>query len=467
MSELKGRAVSNTAAEVDPALMDLVRSLMDEHSIPGLAIGLVTPDQDLTSGFGVTSVENPLPVDANTIFVAASITKTVVATAVMVLVNHRKLDLEVPIRTYLPDLRLADEDVAAKVTLRHLMTHTAGWVGDEFEETDFGMGDDALARAVAVFNNRSQITPLGSVWSYNNSGFWLAGRVIEIVTEKSLEAAVTELVFSPLEMASSFFFEADAITRRCAVGHQIGDAGELTVVRPWSTTRAAHSAGGMLTTIADLTTFARFHLGDGEVSVSSGVLGSEALHTMHEPVVRAEGSEWAGIGWVVRDVAGQRVLSHGGDWNGQQSLLTLIPSQGVAIATLANSGMGRLANNAIASWALHRYLGATDPEPVPVDQDDERLDALEGRYVLPVAVIEIARRGTRLGVTYLPAALPGVSNPAVPELPAALTTDGRIVVLGGPFKGVTGDFILGPRQSVDWIRLGGRVYPREAASTPV
>src|SRR6266516_1313778 len=278
---------------------------MRQYSVPGLALGLVVPGQEVVRGFGITSTENPLPVDANTVFVAASITKTVVATTVMILVDRGQLDLNVPIRTYLPDLRLAEEDVAAKVSLRHLMTHTAGWAGDEFEEHNFGMGDDALARAVAIFADRPQIMPLGSVWSYNNSGFWLAGRVIEVVTEKSLETAVTELVFAPLGMGNSFFFEADAITRRCAVGHIVGDGGQLAVVRPWSTVRAAHAAGGWLTTITDLIAFARFHLGDGRAAGGTRVLGREALLSMHEPLVPAEGAEFAGIGWVVREVGGQ------------------------------------------------------------------------------------------------------------------------------------------------------------------
>ena len=86
--------------------------------------------------------------------------------------DRGRLNLDEPVRTYLPDLRLADERVAAAVTLRHLLTHRAGWVGDEFEESDFGQGDDALARAIATFGNRPQVMPLGSLWSYNNSGFW-------------------------------------------------------------------------------------------------------------------------------------------------------------------------------------------------------------------------------------------------------------------------------------------------------
>src|SRR5437762_2265168 len=149
---------------------------MKQSQAPGLALGLFAPGEEVLLGFGITSVENPLPVDPNTVFVAASITKTCVATTVMCLVDRGRLNLDEPVRTYLPDLRLADERVAAAVTLRHLLTHRAGWVGDEFQESDFGQGDDALARAIATFGNRPQILPLARSGRTTTRGSgWLDG----------------------------------------------------------------------------------------------------------------------------------------------------------------------------------------------------------------------------------------------------------------------------------------------------
>ena len=449
------------ADQPGPALAELIAPLMKRYVVPGLAVGVISGGDEFLRGFGITSVENPLPVDANTIFVSGSLTKTVIATTVTRLVDHQKLELDAPIRTYLPGLRLADESVASAVTLRHLMTHTAGWVGDDFEGEDSGLGDDALARAIASLGDRPQVSPLGSVWSYNNSAFWLAGRVVEVVTERPLEAAISELIFRPLGMTNTFFFEADAITRRFAVGHTVGNSAELTIARPWSTTRAHHAAGGMLTTITDLMTYARFHLGDGRARDGTRVLSPDALRSMQKPLFPGAGPESAGIGWVVRELEAHHVVSHGGDWNGQQALLTLVPDSGLAIGTLANSGQARLANDAIAAWALRRYLGAAFPEPVPVEREDERLNTLVGRYALPGKAIEIVRRGTRLAVRYFPSVRPGIDNSPYLEQSAALTTEGRIVVLEGPFERIMGDFFIGPDDSVEWIRFGGRVYPRE------
>lgn len=212
---------------------------MERLHVPGAVVGVLFEGEEQIRGFGVTSVDHPLPVYAATLFQIGSITKTFVGTLIMRLVEQGKVALDAPLRTYLPDLRLSDASVAERVTLRHLLTHTGGWVGDYFD--DCGFGDDALAQIVARVANLPQLTPLGEVWSYNNSGFYLAGRVIEVVTGRPFETAMQELILDPLGMKQSFFFAHDVITKRFAVGHNVKeDIPE--VANPWSIGRAAHPA---------------------------------------------------------------------------------------------------------------------------------------------------------------------------------------------------------------------------------
>src|SRR2546430_623690 len=135
---------AGTTTDTDFGLLcERVEAAMTHFQVPGVALGLWHDGQEHMAGFGVTNVNHPLPVDADTLFQIGSTTKTVTATAAMRLVERGVLDLDAPVRTYLPDLRLADDDVAARVTLRHLFTHTAGWEGDVFDDT--GAGDDAPA----------------------------------------------------------------------------------------------------------------------------------------------------------------------------------------------------------------------------------------------------------------------------------------------------------------------------------
>ena len=119
--------------------------------------------------------------------------------------------------------------------MRHLLTHTGGWDGDFFPDT--GNGDDALARYVELMADLPQLTPLGTILSYNNAAFSLAGRVIEAVTGKTYEAALKELVLDPLRLKHSFLFPTDVMTHSYAVGHAT-IADKTIVLRPWQVTRA-------------------------------------------------------------------------------------------------------------------------------------------------------------------------------------------------------------------------------------
>src|SRR5512134_244980 len=165
-----------------------VEAKVEETETPGVAVGLLHDGVEQHAGFGVTSVESPVDVTPDTLFQIGSITKTFTGTVAMILVERGELDLDAPVRSYLPKLALADRDVAERVTTRHLLMHTAGWVGDYF--ADHGGGDDALARMVADLEQLPQLTPLGQVWSYNNAGFYLAGRVIEVIAGEPYERVV-------------------------------------------------------------------------------------------------------------------------------------------------------------------------------------------------------------------------------------------------------------------------------------
>src|SRR5512138_126583 len=155
-------------------LCERIARRRQELKVPGVAVGVWQAGQEETAGFGVTSLANPLPVTPETLFQIGSITKTMLATAAMRLVEQGRLELDRPVRAVLPELRLADEATAAGLTLRHLLTHTGGWAGDYFN--DFGWGSDSLAKMVDSLVRLPQQTPAGTLWSYNNSGFDIAGR---------------------------------------------------------------------------------------------------------------------------------------------------------------------------------------------------------------------------------------------------------------------------------------------------
>ena len=198
-----------------------MRDAMERYRVPGVAIGMVRAGGEEVAGFGVTSFEHPLPIDGDTLFQIASDTKTMTATVIMRLVERGALDLDAPVRRYIPAFRLRDPAAQEQATVRHLVTHTGCWLGDCF--ADFGNGNDALERYVAAMAELEQLTPLGEIWHYSNSSFALLGRLIEVVTGKTYEDATRELLFIPLGMTRSCFSAGEAITHRVAIGHYVVD----------------------------------------------------------------------------------------------------------------------------------------------------------------------------------------------------------------------------------------------------
>lgn len=448
-------------------LQEKLDELGGELDVPGVAAGVYVDGREIYAFHGVTSVDNPLPVDEATLFQFGSTGKTFTATAVLRLVDEGRVDLDAPVRTYVPELRLKDAGVAEAVTVLQLFNHTAGWDGDLFEDT--GNGDDALARYVERMATIEQVTPLGATVSYNNASLSLAGRLIEKVTDEPYEVAMRELVLGPLGLDDTLFFANDVITRRFAVGHTRHDDGRITVNRPWALPRSAHPAGGMSAPAADQIAWARFHLGDGTASDGTRVLSEELLRRMQEPTADMRGSalgDYVGISWLLRDLDGERVVAHGGTTNGQHSDFLLVPARDFAVISMANCGPnGSELNHRLTTWALEHFLGLEEKDPEPRPVDGATLAAYAGRYETIAATCTITAEGERLVARMAPkeqmAAVLGDADDD-PPIPLMLVTGegDPFVVPDGPAKGMRGYFTRGGDGAVAGVHLGGRLAER-------
>ena len=190
------RAAGRQADQRFDVIARLVEQKMTEYRVPGVGLGIATNGQLTIRGFGVTNVDDPQPITADTVFTIASISKTVTATAIMKLIEQGRAELKAPVSKYLPEFRVVDEAVSREVTLWHLLTHTPGWEGQLSSED---RGAEALAHfAMTILREVPQLARPGEVWSYNNAGFSLAGRVIEVITGRNIHDALRQLVFTPI-----------------------------------------------------------------------------------------------------------------------------------------------------------------------------------------------------------------------------------------------------------------------------
>ncbi len=444
-------------------LNDFVGQVMEEKGVPGVAVGILHQGETITSGFGVTHVAHPLTVTAETLFQIGSITKTFTGTAVMRLVEAGKLDLDATVRTYLPDFKVADETAASQVTIRHLLTHLAGWEGDFFDDT--GAGDDALVKYVANMAGLQQLAPVGTVFSYNNAGFSLLGHIMEKLTGKSYPAALKELVLDPLGLKNSYFDPGDIMTLPFAVGHHVREGG-ARVALPWPLPLSAYAAGGIVCNVHDLLRYARFQLGDGRVDEATRLLSPESMAQMQAPQVTVWGDEAWGLTWAIDETGGTRRVSHGGGTMGQISQLMLVPEHQFAIAIFTNADRGGLLTREVSRLALKEYLGMETRDPLPIEASTEELAPYVGRYRRPSAGVELGiLSGKLVGQIIYTGGFPTKDTPPPPPPPPAslaLCESDRLLILDGPLKDARVDVVRKPDGSIGWLRLGLRIYVREA-----
>ena len=447
------------------ALMSLAEEKMKAYGVPGVSIGIVHDGIVEIRGIGVTNLEDPLPITAHTVFPIASISKTFAATAMMRLVEQGKVDLRAPVRTYLPDFTLRDSAVARDVTVWHLFTHLGGWEG-QISGPD--RGSETLKAFVASMSDVMQVAPPGAAWSYNNAGFSVAGRVIEQVTGKSINNSIRELVFQPLALEHAGTTAGEFIVQRFAAGH-VTRNGVATLQRPFVPS-VSITAGGVGLCMADLMTYARFHMGDGTSLTGERVLSRESLERMRTPQLRKQGTDDdIGIAWHLRSVGNVKTASHGGTLAGHNLLLEIAPDRNFAIAILTNSNVGWRVIQDVEREALKTYLGATYamnqgiahrgvvetlPTVTPLARQPDPA-AYVGTYARPTNTVLVRADNGNLFVQ-----VRANNGPPSPEMAVSFFGIDRTVVLDGPDKGQTIEFVRDGSGRVQWVRVTGRVAVR-------
>ena len=323
-------------------------ALAERHDVPGATLGIlrVRPggdDELVEAACGVLNKETGVEVTPDSLFQIGSISKVWTATVVMQLVDEGLLDLDAPVAEILPELRLADPDVAKRVTMRHLLTHTSGIDGDVF--TDTGRGDDCIEKYVGLLEEVAQNHPLGATWSYCNSGFVLAGRVIEKLTGQTWDSAVRDRLVAPLGLDRTVTLPEEALLYRSAVGHVSEGTDEPSRAPVWMLPRSLGPAGLINSTVADVLGFARLHLTGGTAADGARVLGegsAAAMTQLHAqlPDKYTLGDSW-GLGWIRFSWDGRRLIGHDGNTIGQAAFLRLLPDEGLAVTLLTNGGRTR------------------------------------------------------------------------------------------------------------------------------
>ncbi|WP_370962445.1 serine hydrolase domain-containing protein [Amycolatopsis sp. cg9] len=427
--------------ELSAWLAGRLPALLAEHQVPGASVAVYAGGETIDHAAGVLNKATGVEADTDSLFQIGSITKIWTTTLALQLADEGLLDLDQPVRKYLPEFKIADEDSAARITVRQLMCHTSGFEGDIF--TDTGRGDDCVEKYVATLGDVPQLFAPGEMFSYNNAAFCVLGRVVEVLRGKAYNVCLAEHLFVPLGLTHAAASPYEAIRFRAALGHLTPEPGaDPEPAGVWALAASNAPAGAMLAMRPrDLVTFAAMHLRDGEGPDGTRVLGADSARAMRERVVELPdlglmGDAW-GLGWSLFDWAGGEVVGHDGGTIGQSSFLRLAPGHDVAVALLTNGGNPIALYTEVVGHVLKELTGIELAVPPVPDPAAPRIDATRyvGEYSSSVADITVSQDGDgRVWVERVPKGI--FAELAKPEKTELVAMNGDTLILAEPMQGM-------------------------------
>ena len=359
--------MTESMADVFDQLPNRVIAAMNEHVLPGVAVGIVRGGELVyANGFGLADVEGQTPVTPTTVFRIGSISKTMTALGLMRLWEQGKFGLDDPVNDYLTSYRVeTSRPGGPPITFKHLLTHTAG-IGMVRGLTDLALPNGGLGAA-----DNAAVPPLadyyqgglkaeveaGAKWSYANHAFATLGQVIEDISGQPLPDYMRRHVFEPLGMLHTDYVLSDRVRDQLAQGYQF-TAGKLTPV-PYQEI-IVRGAGSVFSSVEDMARYVSALLNGGR-NAHGRVLEPATLALLLRPHYQLDRRLPAmGLGFVLEDMAGHRLAWHNGGWPGFSSLLLAAPDDGLGLVLFTNTL--NFAFDGVGRGLLRALLGITDTD---------------------------------------------------------------------------------------------------------
>ncbi|MBM3836919.1 MAG: DUF3471 domain-containing protein [Verrucomicrobia bacterium] len=378
---------------LDAGAKDVVKGLS-----PGAAMLVAKAGKILLKrGYGYASLEHRVPITPETKFRIGSISKQFTASAILKLQEQGKLSVSDKLSKFIPDYPRGDE-----VTIHHLLTHTSGIHSytskpDFFETVTVPVKPEDLIKS---FKNDPYDFAPGEKWSYNNSGYFLLGAILEKVAGASYGDFLKQHFFEPLGMNNTGVHNATDILEHEATGYTY-ERGAFKKALDWNMSRAG-GAGALYSTVEDLFKW-------NEALFNGKVLGEATLKAAFTPVKTAgdlksggETREGYGYGWAISQQRGLTEIAHGGGLQGFLSYLLRFPKENFTVVVLANAaapppGLDPTARaRDIAEMALWKNMEPRAALQANAAVSPKGFDAIVGRYDYSSAVLEVTREGDRL-----------------------------------------------------------------------
>ncbi|MEW1794927.1 serine hydrolase domain-containing protein [Streptomyces niveus] len=325
-------AAPSAPAALTPAAIDrFMNDYLDETGLPGAVVAVTRGDDIVhTAGYGHTAGgrkmtgATPVPV--------ASLSKSMTALAVMRLVEEGEVELDRPVRSYLPEFTMADER-AARITVRQLLNQTSGMADSAFPDLTLPQAH-TLKGAVARMRGARLAAEPGTRWSYHNPNYFVAARLVEVVTGEPFADHLRRQVFTPLGMTDSRSVGSTTDMPEDARGYVRAYGRVVERAHPRWFTEGGH---GVVTTADDLARWLIAQNNGGAGADGRRVASARSVEVTHTP---PEGERYA-MGWSLGEATGDGAppLQHTGELLTQNAIQMLLPEQKVGIAVVSNTGM--------------------------------------------------------------------------------------------------------------------------------
>jgi len=330
------------STEMEEFLDDLLKKEMEENHIVGAAVSVVKDGKlFFAKGYGYADLDNKISVDPEqTLFKIGSVTKLFTWTAVMQLAEQGKLDLDADVNIYL-DFQIPDT-YTQPITLKHLMSHTAGFEDQHVDMVAWKDEDLAPEREWLVSHIPARVRPPGEVAAYSNYGAALAGYIVTQISGESYSQYVQDHILEPLGMKSStaFWPTPTDLPARESVGY-MDENGTIKVFPYIAGQKDLFPAGGIRASVTDMARFMIMHLQNGfygdassEIRILRETTAQQMHSTLYTPDPRLLGNAY---GFFEFNDNGQWVIGHGGEAEPMQSALFLLPNQNLGVFVAYNS----------------------------------------------------------------------------------------------------------------------------------
>jgi CubicO group peptidase (beta-lactamase class C family) len=335
-------------AERIAVLREFVQDVMQQFDIPGVGLSLIDGGKVVfQGGLGVKALGKPDPVDADTLFLAASNTKAMTTLLLAELVDEQKVRWDQAVTELYPDFRLGDADTTRQVLVKHLVCACTGLPRQDFEWL-FNFGAATPVSSLATLGTMQPTSRFGEVYQYSNLMAAAAGYVAaSLVSPKqelgaAYDAAMRSKVFEPLGMTHTTFDFATALHGNFASPHDVDVDGKTMPARMDSNYSVVplRPAGGMWTSARDLSNYLRMELALGRLPDGTPLVSKESLLERRRGQVKTGEDMVYGMGLIVNTQYGIPVVSHGGSLFGYKSDMIFLPDHGVGAVILTNSDSG-------------------------------------------------------------------------------------------------------------------------------